>query len=133
MWMSMRGDVVVDGVVVAELREAAGVDRGAVVETGAGGTVRDDTDRDEVVEGACRAAPGAAVVVVGADVTVWPVKDVLALSGPAAPSGETLSGRMKAKESNAVSPPIHSSTSDGKGFQPASRPTTRRCVRNSRR
>ena len=64
-------------------------------------------------------APAVPVVCV----TVCEVSEVPAFAGPSAPSDEDLSGRMKANDTSAVSPPIHSRTSDGRGFQVASRPT----------
>jgi hypothetical protein len=76
MWMSMSGDEVVDGVVVVLDLSGAVVPpvevfRGAVVETGAGGTVRGATDRDEVDEDeARRDVVVVAVVRAGAGVTV---------------------------------------------------------------
>jgi hypothetical protein len=135
MEMLTSGDDVVDGVeVVVEARGAGTRDVGlpcGAVETGAGGAVREATDRDEVDEVAGRDVLDTAVVLTGAGVTACPLDDVSALAG-AAPSAAALCGRMKANDSRAVSPPIHSRTSDGSGFQLASRPACCRCRRNSR-
>jgi hypothetical protein len=71
------------------------------------------------------------LVAVGNEVAL--VSAVPALScGAELPDGVG-SGRMKANDTIAVSPPIHSSTRPGRGFQLASQPTASRCARNSRR
>jgi hypothetical protein len=140
MWRSMSGVDVVGDVALGDVRGAVAVPEGAFraapVATGTGGAVRDETDLDEVVVEELAWRDGcAAVVVVGAGPggTVRVVREVVALAGPSAPSDGDLSGRMKAKDSKAVRPPIHSRTRDGNGFQLASGPTASRCVRNSRR
>lgn len=93
------------------------------------GAVVREADRDTAV---VVVEPRGVDVPVVAVLAVCEVNEVPALVGPSAAPDEE-SGRMKANETSAVSPPIHRSTSDGSGFQLASRPTARRCDRNSRR
>ena len=125
--MVTSGDVVLlDGVEVEDGRGAGAPEVGPVcgaVDTGLGAALRDATDRDEVEGVAGRDGPVTAVVVAGVGVCgcVWAIGDVPALAGEA-PSAAALFGSMKAKDSNAVSPPIQSRTSEGSGFQLASLP-----------
>ena len=92
--MSIRGDVVVDGVGVVVVGRGAGATpvelRCAVVVAGAGGRVRDDLDRDEVEDVTGRVTSDAAVGVDGGGVMVWADKEVPALAGAEAPSDEAL-------------------------------------------